>query len=396
MEVSRSHILWLAVLCLASLGCDDISTRTSSAATKGGDLNPCDGEPELTDLQWDDDSELGSPAQAFANIEGRCEAALRWRSDTEAKTDSASSTSAMSVEVELDHASTRLVQHTDRKGQRNSCPAELEVNARVVLHSSDGAVEAKEMTKVRYRPDAPTTFGFTLARNEHRGSLMLQERKGQTTTLSFELDGAGDNCAGEIMLATTSTAADGTGRGEAGRIGTWSASGCPLGRTPFDTQEPIGDSTLPELIADTWDGQELEGTWKDGAQTKLRLNVMPLSAATCAEQRAQMRVVTQPVEVRYSTDDGRLVERKTTASVRAGLTEHNELSELSLWVSDEMNCSSPDSQLDYTPTDCTQMKAATVQLGLNTSSGPSDGGLNVYFIPRFGDEKPDRDTLTLE
>jgi hypothetical protein len=108
-----------------------------------------------------------------------------------------------------------------------------------------------------------------------------------------------------------------------------------------------------------------------------------------------MRVVTQPVEVRYSTDDGRLAERKTTASVRAELTSEDHLGELSLWISDEMNCTSPSSQLDYTPADCMQMKAATVQLGLNSSSGASDGGLHVYFIPRFGDARPERDTLAL-
>jgi hypothetical protein len=401
MEVSGMRLLrsvWLAVFCLGSWGCDSLGTRKNSPASTG-DLHPCDGVPEVTALQWEDYTELGSPTAAFTGIEGQCDGALRWSGDSEAKTGAAVS---MHVEVQLDHASARLVQHTDRKQHSSGCPNELEVSARVALHSSDGEVEVSEntKTKVRYRPATATTFGFTLTPDEHRGSLLLQQRKGEATTLSFELDGAGANCAGEIMLSTTSTAADGTGRGAAGRLGSWSASGCPLGQTPFDIEQAIGDSTLPALIAVAWNERVFKGTWEDGAQAKLSLQVTPLTAASCAEQRAQTRSVTQPVEVRYSTDDGRLTARKTTANVRAGLTPEDELSELSLWISDEMTCSSTDSRLDYTPTDCTHMKAATVQLGLSSAGGadsePADGGLNVYFLPRFGDELPDRDTLTLQ
>jgi hypothetical protein len=83
--------------------------------------------------------------------------------------------------------------------------------------------------------------------------------------------------------------------------------------------------------------------------------------------------------------------------VRAQLSTDNELRDLSLWISDEMTCSSTNSQLDYTPLDCTQMKAAAVQLGLSGSGAISDGGLSVFFIPRFSDEqqRPARARLTL-
>lgn len=395
MEITRTRvlrILGLAVMA-GSLGCDDISVRSNNTGSSSlqADRERCDGEPEVTELEWDEDSELGSPAQAFSGIEGECDGALRWSSEAEAPTKKPAS---MHVDVQLDHASARLVQHTDRNQQRSGCVAELEVDARVGLQSDDAAVAAHESTRIRYVPNAPTTFGFTLTRDEHRGALMLQDRKGATTMLSFELDGARANCAGEIMVATTSTSSDGTTHGSAGRIGTWSKSGCAVGQTPFDIEQAIGDSTLPALIEDAWNGRELDGTWEDGAQTKLSLHVMPLTAATCSEQRDSTRVVTQPVNVRYSTEDGRLAERETTANVRAQLSTENTLRELSIWISDEMTCSSTTSQLAYAPVDCTQTKAATVQLGLS-SSGASDGGLNVYFIPRFADQPPPRDTLTL-
>jgi hypothetical protein len=352
----------------------------------------------ITLLDWDETSELGAPSEVFEALEGQCEGALRWNSNTDLADVAADGDAVMSVDVELDHESARLITFArSHRGPRLPCSSELAVDAKVSLRSDDGRIDVRANTKARFRKDMASTLVFTLPKSEQRGSLVLRERKGETIALNFELDGAGANCAGDIMVSASSTDTDGVGRGEAGRIGAWSASGCPTGQTPFDLQQEVAGSTLPELIETAWADRKLEGTWTDGSAATLSLQVELIAgAAVCGEQRAGNLIVTLPVEARYSTDDGRLEQRAAAANVRAELSG-GELHMLSLWISDELTCETTSSRLAYTQADCTQLKAATVQLGLNTSGGdsePSDGGLNVYFLPRFGEPAaPDKLSL---
>jgi hypothetical protein len=388
--IGALHVIGLAAGSVV-LGCDGLSLRVESRNDLDGDPEACGGDTKTTHVAWDAESELGTPAQAFQAIEGRCEASLRWtaQSDLAPELDP-SRTASMHVEVQLDHDSVRLLERT---ATSESCASELDVDATVTLRSDDGNIDATAKTKLRYRPDVPATLGFSLTNDEHHGALSLRERQGESAMLRFVLDGAGMNCAGDITVSNSSMSADGTGRGVAGRIGSWSASGCPTGQAPFDVAREVAGGTLPELIERAWDGRSLEGTWSDGAQTTLSLQVSPLMAASCSEPRAGFDVVSLPVEVRYGTDDGRLEARVTKASVRAELARDGEaLHSLSLWISDELTCETSDSRLSYTQASCTQLKAATVQL--NLSSAGDDTSLNVYFIPRFG-EQPKPDTLSL-
>lgn len=393
------NLLRVFGLCCGAIACDSLSPRTSNPR-QGGDPDPCTDSAKITLLDWEDDSELGSPRAAFEGIEGQCEGALRWNSSSDLADVAADGDVTMSVEVQIDHEHARLIEHARVGGALSACPSELEVDALVKLSSDDGRIEVNASTKARYRKGAATTLSFTIPRSEQRGTLVLRERKGETTALNFELDGAGANCGGEIMVTTASVSADGTGRGAAGRIGTWSASGCPTGQAPFELTQTVAGSTLPELIAEAWNDRTFEGTWTDGSRATLSLRVGLLAGATaCEEQRAGSVIVTLPVEATYSTDDGRLEQRAAAANVRTELSEGRELINLALWISDELTCESTDSRLAYTQADCTQLKAATVQLGLNNAGGeqsvPSDGGLNVYFLPRFG-ELPKPDKLSLE
>lgn len=383
----------------ACFACDSLSPRADGSLA-GGDPDPCTESAELTLLGWEDDSELGTPRAAFQALEGQCEGALRWNSSTDLADVAADGDATMSVDVQLDHEHARLVEHTRVRGALAACPSELETDARVELRSDDGRIDVKVSTKARFRKGAATTLLFTIPKKEQRGTLVLRERRGETTALNFELDGAGANCAGEIMVTTASVGADGTGRGAAGRIGSWSASGCPTGQRPFELTQTVAGSTLPELIEQAWNGRTFAGTWSDGSPATLSLQVGLLAgAAACEEQRGETVIVTLPVEARYSTDDGRLEQRAAAANVRAELSASRELENLGLWISDELTCESTDSRLAYTQADCTQLKAATVQLGLNIRAGedsvPSDGGLNVYFLPRFG-ALPQPDKLSLE
>jgi hypothetical protein len=383
------------------LSCDSFGPRSESP-NQGGDPNPCDGNTESVPLSWDEESELGTASQAFDGLEGQCQGALHWNSDSDLADVNVDGNVSMSVEVTLEKASARLVRarSRDQRGPSISCPSELQVDAKVELHSDDGRISVKANTKARFRAGSTTTLAFPLAKNDQRGSLILRERKGETIALNFELDGAGANCAGDVMVTTTSVGAGGTGRGEAGRIASWSASGCPTGQAPFDLEQDVGGNTLPQLITETWNGKKFDGIWSDGSSATLSLHVELLAGATaCAEPRAESVTVTLPVEARYSTDDGRIEQRAAAANVRAELlTQTGDVDNLSLWISDELPCESTESRLAYTQGDCTKLKAATVQLGLTSASGsesvPSDGGLSVYFLPRFG-ELPKPDKLSL-
>ncbi|HET8937164.1 MAG TPA: hypothetical protein VFN67_27170 [Polyangiales bacterium] len=395
---------WIEVLSVFGvicglLACDSLSPRSANPSLGGGDLDPCAETTQTTLLDWDESSELGTPQEAFEKVEGQCAGSLRWNGKTDLADVAADGDIVMSVDVELDHESARLITHgRSHRGPPLRCPSELEVDAKVSLRSDDGRIDVQANTKARFREGVASSLVFTLPKSEQRGSLSLRERKGETIALNFELDGASENCAGEIMVTTTSTGADGTGRGAAGRIGAWSASGCPTSQEPFELEREVAGSTLPELIETAWDGRTFEGTWSDGSTATLSLQVELIAgAAVCGEHRNGDFIVTLPVEARYSTDDGRLEQRAAAANVRAELRD-GELDQLSLWISDELTCETTGSQLAYTQADCTQLKAATVQLGLNNSGGedsvPSDGGLNVYFLPRFG-ELPAPDRLSL-
>lgn len=386
------------VVLFGLLACDSLSPRSENLS-QGGDPDPCSEHTQTTLLSWDEQTEVGTPAEVFESLEGRCQGALRWNSKSDLADVAADGDIEMSVDVELDHDSARITRH-DRghRGPALRCPSELEVDAKVQLRSDDGRIDVSAKTKARFREGVASSLVFTIPKSEQRGSLSLRERQGETVALNFELDGAGANCAGEIMVTTTSTSADGTGRGAGGRIGAWSASGCPTSQEPFDLNEEVAGSTLPELIEEAWGERMFEGTWTDGSTTTLSLQVELIAgAAVCAEHRGGDFIVTLPIEARYSTEDGRLEQRAAAANVRAELSD-GELAKLSLWISDELTCETTGSRLAYTQADCTQLKAATVQLGLNNAGGPdsspSDGGLNVYFLPRFG-ELPEPDKLAL-
>jgi hypothetical protein len=98
------------------------------------------------------------------------------------------------------------------------------------------------------------------------------------------------------------------------------------------------------------------------------------------------------VQVRYSTDDGRIPERQSAANVRTELSSDDRISRLALWLSDETDCQSADGEPAYSLADCALSSAITIQLGLNSSLGSvasTGDNLTVYFTPRTGTESPD-------
>lgn len=112
MQVPQLRVTRLVtLLCSGLLACDTFGPQAPDSRFTGIDL-PCDGADSQQSIGWEESSLLGVPAVRFAAFEGQCEAPLRLNTT---KGDLAPSRSTMQVEVQLDHETARLVEHTDNR-----------------------------------------------------------------------------------------------------------------------------------------------------------------------------------------------------------------------------------------------------------------------------------------
>jgi hypothetical protein len=148
--------------------CDSLSPRSENPS-QGGDSDPCADNAQVTLLDWDEESELGTPEAAFAALEGQCDGALRWNANSDLADVAADGDVVMAVAVQLDHQSARLIRHEHpigTRGTRLDCPSELEVDAEVELRSDDGRIDVKAKTKARFRQGLASTLVFTLPKQQ--------------------------------------------------------------------------------------------------------------------------------------------------------------------------------------------------------------------------------------
>lgn len=397
--------LALYVLLLAS-ACASDEDSGSEQERNGGDRDPCaEAEAEAEVIGWEAQSEVGSPADAFAAAERSCEAELSWNGATfdDRSIEPLTGHSPVTVELVLERDSARWIARHQRGGIAGPCGGYLEVDGNVTLETDDGTFRTERAVTLRRAQGGPAlsavTYDFNQQVADHEGSLSIELHDGETGTLSYRIDGSGSACAGEIRL-DVGTSSEGMGSFASGQLAQWSDSACPLGQALFDLTEPGPDEvTLAAAIEDAWGDVALAGSWLDGQDAELALHVEVPDEVACREVGEEGAVIV-PVRATYSTSDGRLQERTVDASVRATVGEGNAVRQLDFWLSDEQVCADESDSLEYELADCAELELVTVQLGFNLFDGSSapevtDEGLNVYLAPRGGGEPPAGDRFSL-
>jgi hypothetical protein len=370
------------LLCVHAWACGDSNPADHDAPQRGGDaFSACNAEPITTPIGWDDETLLEiSAREAFGPVAGSCQAQLSWDASNadSVVVEPRSGESLLDVRLQLDESSARLVEPQSTGGSWQCRSPYLEAEAELGLESADGTFAEEGRVTLRFIPEwGVESIRLVRKQAELGGSLQLEAEPHQQVSLSFRLSGAGDVCAGDIMLLISEAESGG-----GGQIATWSNTGCPLETEALalDGSSSPGAEILSR-IEEVWGDASYPGVWDDGSKTNLTLAVEVEVDHACT-QRTGLRMAEIPVRVTYGSDDQRLTSHVTDAHVNAFLRPDLGFSGLQLVLSERLECASPDDVLAYTRTDCSTLSAAEVQLVLNDNGGsapePAGLGLEVY------------------
>lgn len=374
-----------------AFGCDRDTTRDNSEG-KGlnGDVDPCAGlmiEP----IDWEAESRLGISARdAFAELEGSCTTAMTWdASGADLHTiEPTTAETEITVEVMLDEDSARQAQPTDDALEQGCEPA-LEVDAMVHAQTADGTLDDQGEATLTYTERGGVgSFGFSTKYGEHGGSLSIELADNESASLSYQVYAVGGSCQGRVLLGIGSSSGGGKGSASSGIVGMWSDDGCEPGKTLVVLDEGRGDlDAVPsELVKQAFGELSLDGSWDEGGDTQLQIETELTATDVCMDED----VLEIPLSITYGSSDGAIDRHTTDANARLAVLAEGSVTELTLWLSETLECDDEDDMLAYTLEDCSVLESVEIQLGLEYVNGQvrSGEGLNVYESRRDGDADP--------
>jgi hypothetical protein len=199
----RSDALILGLLLLAagaapacsaesSTETESETNQDSSAAVQGG----CNPMPMEAAVDWDVQTRFGNPAVMFGALEGECQADLVW--GTEAAAPAAQT--HVSVRVELDHASARIV-HPGGSGGTGVCATFLQVAGAVDLRTADDrllVVGAMTVIRTSGAPLPPAIHFMQMSREQP--GLAIAVEPDERALLGYQLEGGIAACSGTLTL----------------------------------------------------------------------------------------------------------------------------------------------------------------------------------------------------
>lgn len=350
------------------------SATTGSNASTGDTLGGGCKVVSTTALGWTEQTELGTPSEVFGALGGSCEAPFQWDgsgwSDM-ATVDPVTGQSTLSVTVEIDEGSARLVRmEPEDSTLLVLCGSTLEVDAEVTLELAEGPiVRAEPMTISVYDSSTSPRITFSLAQGEFGDWVSVEtESASAEVSMSVEMMPVGQACAGSMGLSVqVSQGGMGTGAGQLG-FATWSDTDCGVGQFPVNLEEPFRDVDVGKLVEDTFDQHEFPVTWRtDNTETVLTLEVSVAEQQVCAEDNGGIVVVQVPIDIVASTADARvdLAGRGTARVIMAD----GVVTGIELWMSADYACDSETDTLPYQAVDCSSTDRMTAQLGVNYAPG---------------------------
>lgn len=188
-------------------------------------------------LDFDEPFYRESPAEAFAPWAGACTAPFSWDGGgSGAVVVPETGETRVTVSVELDPSRATVIQ--PRPGSAGTCPATIEVPAKLDLRTEDGRFAEQRQVALRYDALGGGLWqaGFTIEASEAGGSLSVSAAEGETVTLAYSIGPLGEGCSGEIRMTVSRPTDAGAGhRGAAGSasarpFATWSASEMDAGQ----------------------------------------------------------------------------------------------------------------------------------------------------------------------
>jgi hypothetical protein len=372
---------------LASCGDDD---APGSESGLGGDRPPCGMTPKTTALAWDEAAPMigVSAEEAFTDMAGSCATALRWdASGAGIAIDPPSGDTEMRVEVAIDHASALLVEPQTPSGVPSVyCTPFLTVEADVKFETADGVFADSGRVTLSYgKESGAMPLSLWVQSTDLGGSLRAQLKSNQQLSFTYRSAGAGNACVGELAIGFNETHAS-YNSGFAGTAGSWSNTGCPLGKEPIalDGSSALGTAIMREFEAH-WQSTTFAGVWDDdGSATRLQVAITSDAAQACGEMTS-LHMVELPVHVVYSTDDGYIEEHATDQHMNF-FAAGDSVSQAQLILSESMTCKRGDARFPYLDERCSDYARAEAQIALNRYSGlPESGRLEVYKYKAGGD-----------
>jgi hypothetical protein len=352
-------------------------------------------------IGWTEVGSFGiSPESAFSEVSGTCQAPFKWDgegwNDGTLVVEPASGETTIDVTITVDQESAMLVVRETPKGggEMSPCPSLLQISARIILATDDGAINEERTVVVTYtdtRKYSLPTEGPTISWNEkvHEldGTLTIKIIKAHTqASLKFRVMPIGIDCAGQISLsAITTTGKSGSGTDQ-GNFASWSISDCEFGERAIDLSEPYQGTLLLEEIAALFTNTVYQGAWNSGETTSLTLTVAPTSSKACVEPHGDYSTIVIPIQTTSATADGRIKELKADGTVRASGQKDQPLSQIELSSNVKKECRSFEN-LSYWSVDCAKVGRIEAQLHFNHYSDNSSddlGTLELYpdFIPQ--------------
>jgi hypothetical protein len=337
-------------------------------------------------IGWTEVGPFGkSPQSAFSEVAGTCQAPFKWNSGTNDTllVEPALGDTTIDVSVTVDEGSAMVI---ERIGLM-LCPSLLQVSAKVVLRSADGALNEERIATIVYTDTSKydlienPSISWNEKAEKLSGALSVTPKKGNTeVSLLFQIVPIGIDCAGQIGLSViTTTGKRGNGFDQL-NFASWSTSKCEFGLREIELSKPYQGVLLAEEITEHFTEVTYPGAWNSGETTSLTLTAVPTASKVCVESRGNYSTVIIPIQTTYSTADGRATDLKADGTIRALLQEGGSLSNIELSSGKDADCRSF-GNLEYWSIDCASVHSIEAELHMNyyfDNTSRSLGSLRLY------------------
>jgi hypothetical protein len=384
---NKEKLIVAVALLLNACVVSEIGNPKNSAG--GSDLGDgCVTESERP-IGWTEKSKTGvSPADVFGEVAGTCQAPFQWDGTGWGDTlvvNPVSGESTIEVTIEIDEASAVFIKskpEESNSGIKPPCPDSFEASARVSLATEDGAFKENKTVTITYSDgDRMPRIDFSVSAENLSGTLAIEPSDNWEVSLNTQIMPIQRECAGSIGLSANRRIDKKTGEGVAqGDFASWSTSNCEFGTRSVDLAERYQGISLVDEIEKLWGDSVYQGVWDDDGTTEFVLEVDTSAETGCVENMGIYAVVSVPVTVESHTSDGRISRMNGNGSVRATIQDNNSLSQLDLWMSEDIKCGSS-FDFSYASIDCSKVDHVTAQLGINhyyQNNGQNGGSAELY------------------